>query len=157
MYPQRLQQQVCQRVGRGCCTHRYYSSRFGGHAVPTETTLNPSGSSKKSFAFTRCERTLRAQCKRAIQRRNIRICKIVKSVFQGQMIEMQQEMIRQQQQHDPKDAASSGGATMDLGSSSQVVASAVAALDGGPRFGLVLPTVVSGENILSRFNYTGSR
>ena len=66
------------------------------------------------------------------------------------MIEMQQEMIRQQQQqqqHDPKDAASSGGASaVDLGSSSQVVASAVAALDGGPRFGLVLPTVVSGEN-----------
>ena len=62
------------------------------------------------------------------------------------MIEMQQEMIRQQQQHDPRDAASSGGAAVDLGSSSQVVASAVAALDGGPRFGLVLPTVVSGEN-----------
>ena len=73
------------------------------------------------------------------------------------MIEMQQEMIRQQQQHDPKDAASSGGAAVDLGSSSQVVASAVAALDGGPRFGLVLPTVVSGENILSQFSHTGSR
>ena len=160
LYPQRLQQQVCQRVGRGAVPTYSTAAGLGGHAVPTETTLNPSGSSKKSFAFTRCERTLRAQCKRAIQRRNIRICKIVKSVFQGQMTEMQQEMIRQQQQqqqHDPKDTASSGGATMDLGSSSQVVASAVAALDGGPRFGLVLPTVVSGENILSRSNYTGSR
>ena len=93
--------------------------------------------------------SVEAQCERTIHLRNLRIS-IIRicnwTVFQGQMIEMQQEMIRQQQQHDPKDAASSGGATMDLGSSSQVVASAVAALDGGPRFGLVLPTVVSGEN-----------
>ena len=70
-------------------------------------------------------------------------------------MEMQQEIIRQQQQPDPKDGTSSGGAAapsggsvVDLGSSSQVVASAVAALDGGPRFGLVLPTVVSGEKRL---------
>ena len=40
-YPQTLQQQVCERVGRGCCTHRYYSSRYvrgwGGVAVSTDT------------------------------------------------------------------------------------------------------------------------
>ena len=42
LYPQILQQQVCQRVGRGCCAHRYYSGRYvrgwGGGAVPIDTT-----------------------------------------------------------------------------------------------------------------------
>ena len=41
LYPQILQQQVCERVGRGCHTHRYHSSRYvrgwGGGAVPTDT------------------------------------------------------------------------------------------------------------------------
>ena len=59
------------------------------------------------------------------------------------MLEMQQQLMRQQQQQQQHKDHST--ARVDLTSSSQVVASAVSALDGGPRYGLVLPTVVSGN------------